>query len=277
MIQLTDVSKYYGQTRALDGLSLSLQQPDIYCLLGRNGAGKTTLLKLIAGHIDASAGDIRVNGQNVNMLHMPDDVHFIESNASQFNMKLRALFHAAAQLGDSDYKFALALAAKFKLDLNKRYRQLSFGMKVMVNTILGMASTKEVLILDEPVLGFDAVMRKNFYNLLLECCQTRPKTVIISTHLIDEMTTVAGQLVIIDAGRLLLHSRMDEIEEKAYSVTGMGEQVEAAVAGLNVIGETRAGGFVSKFVFDRRIEGSAQVSVANLGLQDFFVSLVGEA
>ncbi len=276
MIQLTDVNKYYGHTRALDGISLSLQMPGIYCLLGRNGAGKTTLLKLIAGHINASSGNVQVNGRSVNMLQMPEDVHFIESNAAQFNMKLRALFRAAEKLGDSDYEFALMLAAKFKLDLNKRYKQLSFGMKVMVNTILGMASTKKILILDEPVLGFDAVMRKNFYNLLLESNQSKPKTIIISTHLIDEMTTVAGQLVIIDAGRLLLHSPMDEIAEKAYSVTGLAEPVEAAVEGLNVIGETRAGGFVSKYVFDKRVEGNAQVSVANLGLQDFFVSLVGE-
>ena len=275
MIQLTDVTKYYGRTRAVDGLSLAISQPGIYCLLGKNGAGKTTMLKLIAGHINASAGDIRVSGREVDMMHMPENVHFIESNAPQFNMKLRSLFRAAAELSDSDLEFSLALAARFKLDLNKRYRQLSFGMKVMVNTILGMASQKQILFLDEPVLGFDAVMRKTFYDLLLESCQARPKIVIISTHLIDEMATVAEKLLIVNDGKLLLYSGMDEIEEKAYTVTGLAEPVEAAVAGLNVIGETKAGGFVSKFVFDRRVEGGAQYSVANLGLQDFFVSLVG--
>lgn len=156
MIELTDVSKYYGRTLAINALSLSVQENGIYCLLGRNGAGKSTLMKLLAGHLNASAGSIAVNGHRVDTHHMPVDVHFIQSDAAQFNMKLKDLLRAAGSLDDGfDVEYSLQLAAKFRLDLNKRYRKLSFGMKVMVNTILGMASNRRVLLLDEPVLGFD--------------------------------------------------------------------------------------------------------------------------
>lgn len=278
MIKLTDVSKYYGKTTALSGITMSLDDTGIYCLLGRNGAGKTTLMKLIAGHLDASAGSIVVDGKKADMLHMPDSTHFIESGAAQFNMRLRKLFKTAAELNpEFDYDFALELGAKFKLNLDKRYKQLSFGMKVMANTILAMASNKKVLLLDEPTLGFDAVMRKTFYNLLQESVAERPKTVIISTHLIDEVATVAQKLLIIDNGNLLLSADMNDIDERAYSVTGPAPAVEEAVKGLHVIGETRAGGFVSKYVFDRRIEPGEQYTITALGLQDFFVSLVGGA
>ncbi len=276
MIQLQDLSKYYGKTLAIDSLNLDINQPGIYCLLGKNGAGKTTLLKLLAGHISPSAGTVRVNGHAAGTLHMPPAVHYVESNASQFNMPLASLFKTASNLSDLNLEQALHLAAKFKLDLHKRYKQLSFGMKVMVNTILGLASQKAIVLLDEPVLGFDAVMRKTFYDLLLENAENSGKIILISTHLIDEIAAVAGKLIIVDKGRLLLYSDVNEIDEKAYMVTGPAEFVLPATQGLNVIGETKAGGFVSKYVFDTRIESTAQYSVAPLGLQDFFVSLVGE-
>ncbi len=276
MIELKDLSKYYGHSLAVDGLTMSITEPGIYCLLGKNGAGKTTLMKLLAGHVDASAGTVLVEGRAAGMLQMPASVHFIESSTQQFNMRLQQLFHTAAQLSDLDLALALNLAGKFKLDLRKRFKQLSFGMKVMVNTILGLASQKSILLLDEPVLGFDAVMRKTFYDLLLECAQSSGKIILISTHLIDEIANVAGRLIVLDKGKLLLYSEMNEIDEKAYMVTGPAEFVLPATQGLNVIGETKAGGFLSQYVFDTRIEGGAQYSVAPLGLQDFFISLVGE-
>lgn len=277
MIEFKHVTKEYGKTIALNDFSLAIDRPAIYCLLGRNGAGKTTMLKALAGHIGTSSGAVMVNGEQVGVLAMPQDVYFVESTASQFNVKLKALFDIAAEINPGfDSAFALKMARRFQLDLNKRYRQLSFGMKAMTNTLIALASGKEILLLDEPVLGFDPVMRKTFYELLEESCAEKPKTVIVSTHIIDEIEKVAEQLIIIDHGHLVLHCDMMEVDEKAYSVTGVAEQVRAATEGLNVIGETAAGGFVSRYVYDARIEGSDHYAVAALNLQDFFIGLVGE-
>jgi ABC-2 type transport system ATP-binding protein len=153
---------------------------------------------------------------------------------------------------------------------------MSFGMKAMVNTIIAMASGKDILLLDEPVLGFDPVMRKVFYDLLGESSAAARKTVIVSTHIIDEIEKTAERLIILDKGSLKLCCDMVEIDEKAYCVTGLAETVRAVTEGLNVMAETKAGGFISRYIYDRRIEAGEEYSLSSLGLTDFFVNFVGD-
>ncbi|AIW84529.1 ABC transporter family protein [Bacillus mycoides] len=277
MIKLSNVTKDYGKNEGLRNFSVTLDSPGIYCLLGKNGAGKTTFLKLIAGHHNASAGQVTVKGNLVNMMRMPEQVYFVASDAEHFNMRIKDLFKTANELHNQfDLNFAIGIAQRFKLDLNKKYEQASFGMKVMVNTILGMASNKDVIILDEPVLGFDAITRKNFYDLLQECNEQKPKIIIVSTHLIDEISSVAEKLLIIDKGELKLYADTNDIDEMAYSVTGPVDIVEQVTKGLNIIGKKNVGGFVSQYIFDKPIEDTDTVIISPLGLQDFFISLVGE-
>jgi ABC-2 type transport system ATP-binding protein len=243
MIELKSVCKNYGKTIGIDGLSITVNGPGIHCLLGRNGAGKTTFMKLIAGHAAATGGAVTVNGETVSALAMPDSVHFVESGAAQFNVRLSELFRYASDVNPAfDAAFAGQMANRFRLDLNKRFKQLSFGMKAMASTLIALSSGKEILLLDEPVLGFDPVMRKTFYELLQECCAEKPKTVIVSTHIIDEIEKVAQRLIIIDKGQLVLFCDMSEVDEKAYSILGPAEAVKEATEGLRVIGETTAGG-----------------------------------
>jgi ABC-2 type transport system ATP-binding protein len=254
-----------------------VDEPGIHCLLGRNGAGKTTLMKLIAGHIDATEGSVSLDGVRVDTLAMPRLVHFVQSGSAQFNVKLHTLFKYAAYINpDFDMDLALESAKRFNLNTNKRYDKLSFGMKVMASTLIALSSGKDTILLDEPVLGFDPIMRKTFYELVETSCEKNPKTIIVSTHIIDEIEKVARQLIIIDAGKLVLNCDMNEIDERAYSVTGPAEYVKAATDGLNMIGETTAGGFLSRSIYDRRIKPSDKYSIASLGLQDFFIGLVGD-
>ncbi|WNS45192.1 ABC transporter ATP-binding protein [Paenibacillus sp. MMS20-IR301] len=277
MIEFRNVTKDYSRTVAFNDFSMTIEQPGIYCLLGRNGAGKTTMLKMLAGHIEATSGSVAVNNNQVSMMAMPQNVYFAGSAASQFNVKLKELFHIAAEINNSfDTDFALKLAKRLRLDLEKRYKQLSFGMKALTNTLIALASNKEILLLDEPMLGIDPVMRKTFYELLEENCAGKSKIIIVSTHIIDEIEKVAERLLIIDHGRLVVHCAMSEIDEKAYSVTGPAEQVKSATEGLNVIGEITAGGFLSRHVYDKRIDDGDRYSVAALSLQDFFIALVGD-
>ncbi|MDR0964517.1 MAG: ABC transporter ATP-binding protein [Clostridium sp.] len=230
MIEFKNVTKHYGNTIAIRDFSLLVEQPGIYCLLGRNGAGKTTLLKMLAGHIAVTSGSVCVNGNEVSTLHMPQALYFVESTASHFHVKLEELFHIAADLQEGfDLPFAFDLAKRFGLDVKKRYQHLSFGMKAMVNTLIPLASDKYILLLDEPVLGFDPVMRKTFYDMLQEGCAHKPKTVIISTHIIDEIAKVADQLIILHKGQLLLFRDMAEIDEKAYSVVGILNIIFSAI------------------------------------------------
>jgi ABC-2 type transport system ATP-binding protein len=275
MIEFQNVTKDYRSTIALSNFTLRLEQPGIYCLLGRNGAGKTTMLKLLAGHSAATVGKVMVCEKQVGMLHMPTDLYFVESTATQFNTKLGELFHIAAQIHEEfDLPFAFELANRFGLDTKKNYKQLSFGMKVMVNTLIPLASGKNILLLDEPVRGFDPVMRKRFYTMLQEGYVKKQKTVIISTHIIDEIAKVADQLIIIDKGRLVLFSNITEIDEKAYSVSGPSDAVIAATKGLHIIGETNVGSFLTRHIFDSRLDDYEGCLVSSLSLQEFFIDMV---
>jgi ABC-2 type transport system ATP-binding protein len=195
MVHFDDVTKYYRHTKAIDHVTLDLKENKIYCLLGRNGAGKTTLLKLIAGHINTSDGKVEVGGSPVSTLKMPECVNFIENRATQFNVKVERLLQTAKELDDNfDMAFAQEMLQKFQLDRKKKYNQLSFGMQTMLTTLISLASNSKVVILDEPVLGFDAIMRNQFYELLIDSFENHPRLIIVSTHLIDEIAKSAQEL-----------------------------------------------------------------------------------
>jgi ABC-2 type transport system ATP-binding protein len=276
MIAFDNVTKRYGGTVATDCISLRFPDSGIYCLLGRNGAGKTTFMKLLAGHIAATDGVISVDGKCVSPSHMPDCVNYVESGAAQFNMRGSGLIDAAAELQNGfDRDFALEMAAQFELNPQKKYKQLSFGMKTMLTTIITLANNTRVILLDEPTLGFDAIMRRQFNTLLLESYNAHPRVIIVSTHLIDEIAKAAERLIIIDNGRVLLEASIDEVDEKAYTLSGSAKVVQPLLEGLNCISKTSAGSIMAAHIYDERIVPPEGVTLDRLSLQDFFINIVG--
>lgn len=276
MIKLQNITKRYRHTTALDDISLNLRENKIYCLLGRNGAGKTTLMKLMAGHMNSSAGTIEVESQSVSTRKMPESVSFIENRAVQFNTKLEKLILMASDLdSEFDKVFAQEMMNKFHLDKDKKYRQLSFGMQTMFNTLLSLASNRRIILLDEPVLGLDAVMRDRFYDLLNDSFEHHPRIIIISTHLVDEITKSAEDLFILDKGKIIFQSSINEIDEKAYSITGALKVVEPVLNNLNVIGRKTMGGYTTVFIYDEPDNIPSGLTVQPMGLQELFVNMVG--
>ena len=276
MIEFINVTKKYGSTTAIDDMSLSIPENGIYCLLGRNGAGKTTFLKLLAGHIETTGGKIVVDGKQVSPGHMPEGINFVENSAVQFNMKISQLIDTANELQEGfDREFALEMARRFDLDPNKKYRQLSFGMKTMLTTIITLANNSKAILLDEPTLGFDAIMRDQFNSILLESYSAHPRVIIVSTHLIDEIAKVTERLIIIDKGKLLIETGIDEVDEKAYTLSGAVSAVTPLLEKLNCIGKTQIGSVMAAYIYDDRIEPPEGVTIDRIGLQDFFISIVG--
>lgn len=276
MINFRNVTKTYKSVNALDHFSLDIKDDGIYCLLGRNGAGKTTLLKSIAGQQPITEGEILIDNRPVQTENMTSPVSYIESFAQHFNWSTTKLIQAASQFDpEFNVPFATEMASRFHLPMDKKFNKLSLGMKTMVSTLISLASNKKVILLDEPVLGFDAIMRIEFYNLLLESYQHNPRILMISTHIIDEISKIAQHLIVIDSGKLKFYEELSVLDEKAYSVTGVREEVEQATHNLHAIGETAVGGFLTRFIFDERILSSDKIKVQSLTLQDFFVGLVG--
>jgi len=276
MIKFKNVLKKYGGTTAIDRISLSIPESGIYCLLGRNGAGKTSFMKTLAGHIPYNDGEITVNGRPVSPGRMPDCVNYIESGSVQFNTRVSNLIDTASKLQpDFDRDFALEMAERFELNTKKKFKQLSFGMKTMLTAIITLANKSQVILLDEPTLGFDAIMRSQFNTLLLESYQQHPRVIIISTHLIDEVAKVTERLIIIDKGKILVEAGIEDIDEKAYTLSGASATITPLLDGLNCIGKTVAGSIMAAHIYDNRITPPEGVSIDRMGLQDFFINIVG--
>lgn len=276
MIELNQVTKRYGQASVLKNITLTIDEPGIYCLLGRNGAGKTTLLKSIAGYQNITSGSIKVDGKEITTSTLDTGVSYIENFAKHFNLPVRKLLKIASEVNPSyDYDFASEMMERFELDGKKKFNHLSLGMKTMVSTIICLASSKDVILLDEPVLGFDAIMRVEFYDMLTESFKKHPRIIIVSTHIIEEIAKAIEKLIIIDKGSIRFFDTLQSVETKAFSVSGLQSEVEAATRGLKVIGQDTVGGLVTCCIFDTPPQESASIEVRPLSLQDFFIQMVG--
>ena len=276
MIELKHVTKQYGQATVLKNITLSIDQPGIYCLLGRNGAGKTTLLKSIAGYQNITNGTIQVDGKTITTSTLDTGVSYIENFAKHFNLPVQKLIRIASEVNPNyDYDFALEMMERFELEGKKKFHHLSLGMKTMVSTIICLASNKEVILLDEPVLGFDAIMRVEFYDMLTESFRKHPRVMIVSTHIIEEIAKTIQKLIIIDKGSVLFFDTLQSVETKAFSISGLQKDVEAATQNLNIIGQDTVGGLVTSYIFDNPPKQTASLEIHPLSLQDFFIQMVG--
>ena len=302
MIELKQVTKQYGKATVLKNITLSVDEPGIYCLLGRNGAGKTTLLKSIAGYQNITDGIIQVDGQAITTSVLDTGVSYIENFAKHFNLPVRKLLRIASEVNPNyDCDFALEMMERFELDGKKTFHHLSLGMKTMVSTIICLASNKSVVLLDEPVLGFDAIMRVEFYDMLTESFQKHPRIIIVSTHIIEEIAkTYPTPFHLYDekgirenakavkeafawnpgfreyfAVSIRFFDTLQSVETKAFRISGLQKDVEAATQGLNIIGRDNVGGLATSYIFDNPPEQTDSLEICPLSLQDFFIQMVG--
>jgi ABC-2 type transport system ATP-binding protein len=275
MIELRDLTVRYGETVAVDNLTLSLPTGKIYGLLGRNGSGKTSLLSVLASYRKPSAGSVTVDGadpfENAGIMRQTTFVRDTLDVVQQDRIARVLDFHARLRAGwDTDY--AARLLETFELDPRKRVSSLSRGQRSSLGVVLGLAARSPLTILDEVYLGMDAVARVAFYRELLADYLERPRTIILSTHLIEEVADLFERVVIIDRGRLVLHEEADELRGRGVTVTGPADAVEAFVAGRTVLSEQSLGGVRAATLYVRRAE-AAGLTLGPVGIQDLFVHL----
>lgn len=276
MIELKQVTKQYGHATVLKNITLSIENPGIYCLLGRNGAGKTTLLKSIAGYQNITSGSIQVDGKAITTSTLDTGVSYIENFAKHFNLPVQKLLRIASEVNPNyDYDFAAEMMDRFELEGKKKFHHLSLGMKTMVSTIICLASSKDVILLDEPVLGFDALMRVEFYDMLTESFRKHPRIILVSTHIIEEIAKTIQKLILIDRGSVRFFDTLQAVETKAFCISGLQKDVEAATKDRNVIGQDAVGGLVTRYIFDNPPEETGSLEIRPLSLQEFFIQMVG--
>src|SRR5690554_5701466 len=228
VIEVNNLTKRYKDKNALDNVSLSIEGDAIYGLLGRNGAGKTTLMSILTAQNFASAGDVKVFGEHpYENAHVLSRICFVrESQKYPDDATPRHAFTAARLFFKNwDQQFAEQLIKDFQLPMKRTIKKLSRGQLSAVGVIIGLASRAEITFFDEPYLGLDAVARQIFYDRLLDDYAEHPRTVILSSHLIDEVSNLIERVIVIDNGQILMNEDTDAVRDRAVTVIGDAAEV----------------------------------------------------
>jgi ABC-2 type transport system ATP-binding protein len=286
IIEIKNVSKHFGRTQALMNVSLTFEPEKIYGLLGRNGAGKTTLINIITNKIFSDSGEVTIDGEKAEENDRAQAKIYcmteknVHPGGGPWNMKVKDGFVWAREFHPGfDMNYADILARKFNLDTGKRIKNLSSGYNSVFKSILTLASGVPILIFDEPVLGMDAAYRELFYRELIAYYSEHPKTIIIATHLIDEVAKVLEEVIILKEGEVVLAEHVESVLQLAYSVSGDSFRVDEFTRDKKVIREETIGKFKAATVFQIRNEDDRNriqelgLEITPARLQEVFISL----
>ena len=277
-IEARGLRKVYGKTVALDGLNMRVEEGRILGLIGPNGAGKTTALNAILG-LTPYEGQLRVLGRDPWTLRdqLMRDVSFIADVAvlPRWLKVSQALDYVAGVHPRFDRAKAEGLLAKTDIKRTSKVRELSKGMVAQLHLSLVMAIDARLLVLDEPTLGLDILYRKQFYDSLLNDYFDRSRTIVVTTHQVEEIQDVLTDLMFIDRGRIVLSCSMEEFESRYLEVMVRPEHVAAARV-LRPIHERQVFGR-SILLFDGadRQQLAAMGDVRSPGIADLFVAVMG--
>jgi ABC-2 type transport system ATP-binding protein len=242
-ISVAGLSRHYRGQLALDDVSFDIEPGSITGLLGRNGAGKTTLMRIIAGQEFASAGSVAILGSNpVKNDEVLRRMTFVREDQTYPDFRVRHAVRVASWFYPNwSSELAGRLLADFRLPPNRRVRKLSRGMRSALGVVIGLAARAEVTLFDEPYAGLDPVARQLFYDRMLADYAEHPRTVLLSTHLIDEAAGLLERVLVIDSGRIVLDAGADEIRGAATSISGSASAVAEFTAGHTVWNRRRIG------------------------------------
>jgi ABC-2 type transport system ATP-binding protein len=264
-ISVTGLTRRYRGQLTLDRVSVDVEAWSVTGLLGRNGAGKTTLMRIIAGQEFASGGSVRVFGaspaENDQILRR---MVFVREDQAYPDFKVGDALRAASWFYPGwSGELADSLLADFALPRNRAIKKLSRGMRSALGIVIGLAARAEVTMLDEPYAGLDAVARQVFYDRLLADYAEHPRTVLLSTHQVDEAAGLLERVVVMDRGRIVLDAAADDLRGAATRVSGPVLAVEEFTAG-HPVWDRRRMGSQETAVIDGRL-GEADRSPARTG------------
>ena len=276
-IDIRSVTRSYGSTRALDNASFSVPEGSICGLLGRNGAGKTTVMSIIAGQDRPSSGEAQVLGHTpfehaptlTRISYVRDNQRYPDDYRLHHVLRIAPAF---APFWDPDV--AAELVDGFRIPARTAIKKFSRGQLSSVAIVLGLASRAPVTLFDEPYLGLDVSSRALFYRVLLQDLAEHPRTVLLSTHLIEESESLFDRVVILDRGKVVVDADRDDARDLAVTISGIDDVVDLVATGRRVFQTHAIGGLKSVTVAGsvdadlRERADRAGVKVAPASLQD---------
>lgn len=281
-IVIKNVTKSYQRKEALSNISINIEEGKIYGLLGRNGAGKTTLLHLITNRAILDSGGILIDDENVYENNKAlSKVYFMEEkNLFPESMKIVDVFEWTKEFYEEfDMEYAIKLSELFKLNIKKKVKNLSTGYKSISKIIATLASGAEILIFDEPILGLDANHRELFYKELLKIYGQGKKTIIISTHIIEEISHILEKVVILKEGKIIGNDSVENMFNLAYAVSGSSDDVDKYIAAKNTIDIETLGSYKKATILQERTKEDLdnikklELEISTVELQKLFIYL----
>jgi len=281
-IKVSNVSKNFGQTKALDNVSVEFGEKKIYGLLGNNGAGKSTLLNAITNRLFVNHGEITMDGNPVcNNDWALNQIYLLsEKNYYPESMKVKdAIYGGSVFYPNFDLELAHHMAERLKLPLKKKITALSTGYATIFKIVMALSTNAPFLLLDEPVLGLDAQHRDIFYKLIIERYSENPCTIVISTHLIQEVAGLIEHCVIIKDGKIIKDAPSEELMQGGYTISGPAALLDEFISGRNVLSVSNLGGLKTACISGEIPEIStlpAGLEFGKMNLQEYFIQLMND-
>ena len=280
LVTARGVSKHFGQVRAVDNVSFEIEKGKILGLIGPNGAGKTTLLKAVLGLTDCE-GDLSVLGLDPfrQRKKLMQQICFIADVAvlPRWIKVSQLLDYVEAIHPNFTRSRAEELLKQTKVSPAAKVKELSKGMVTQLHLSIIMAIDAKLLVLDEPTLGLDILFRKEFYANLLNDYFDEERTILITTHQVEEIENLLTDIMFINDGKILLNSEMDALGETYIEVMASGENAQKA-RGLRPIAESEIFGksvMLFEGVSREHLEGLGDIRIPSVA--DLFVAKIKEA
>ncbi|GIH26727.1 ABC transporter [Acrocarpospora phusangensis] len=283
-VEVRDLVLRYEDTFAVDGLSLSLAENKIYGLLGRNGSGKSSLLSVLAAFRRPTAGEVLIDGapvfENAAVTRRISLIRDVGETVDVGTVE-DVLFFAEWLRPHWDAAFAATLLEQFSLTRKMSVKTMSKGQRSALGVIVGLAGRAPLTMFDESHLGMDVPSRAAFHDVLLADYMAHPRTIIMASHLIDEVSPLFEEVVIIDHGQVVVHEEAETLLSRGIAVTGATAPVDAFTAGMTVLGSRELGPTKSCMVYGeldearRREAAAAGLQLGPIAMQDLFVHLTG--
>ncbi|MFO7896743.1 MAG: ABC transporter ATP-binding protein [Candidatus Cloacimonadales bacterium] len=273
VIEIRDLNKSYGKLKALDGITLDIPRGKIIGLLGKNGAGKSTLMRCLLGFLKYE-GSIKTFGKNLPETTLHQRIAFIpDVGCLDERLTVEQTIAYVAGVNESWVpETANRLLQKSQLPLKKRVGKLSKGMKTKLYLMLTLSLDADILLLDEPTLGLDIVFRKEFFNTILGEFYNEDKTIIISTHQVEEVEHILQEIIFIDEGKIVLYEEIEQLKQK-YKIVALPSERAEELKKIAVGATTEFLGRISAIV-PAEVE-IAEAETAAPNLSDLFLMKVG--
>ena len=289
IVQVEKLTRRFGDKVAIHELSLVIPRGGVFGLIGSNGAGKTTLLRHLLGMLKAQTGSVRVFGLDPvdNPVGVLGRIGYLSENRDLPNwMRVRELMrYTQAFYPAWDERYAEEMREAFDLDPKARIRNLSRGQRARAGLLVAIAHRPELLVLDEPSSGLDPVVRRDILGAIIRTIGDEGRTVLFSSHLLDEVERVADRVAIIHQGKIILTASMDEMKETHRRITVRFEQ--AVTQPPKLVGELASEGGGAEWTYICSGEsiqlrlaaqaiGATVVDDTALSLDEIFVTRVSQ-